>query len=184
MKIVLTANPIEKVFSQCAVCFLPEDLRPLRGSVGVVDWAMNGLITNLIRGGKVTGEFMESTLIRPGRLLACEKLLILGIGSYFECDPEKIQRLGRKLIRILVNLRVRDISLSFPMAGEEVSADTFAEYLARGYLSEMDDKDLQDFIKEMNLAISSDVKQIDETLLGIQKAKVALKKHFNVIVLE
>jgi|GEM_PF-2225489 len=184
MKIVLTVNSIEKIFSQCAVCFLSEDIRPLKGTIGEVDWAMNGLITNLIRDGKLSGEFLESTLLRPDRFLACEKLLLLGMGPYYECHQKKTQILGKKLIHILTDLHVRDISLSFPVAEAGQSPDAFAENLTKGLLSEGDDKDIQASLEEMNLAISCGYERLDEALLGIQKAKVQLKKHFNVIVLE
>ena len=185
MKIVLTANAIERVFSQCAVCFLPEDTRPLRGGIGVVDWALNGLITRLIRDGRVGGQFLESVLMRPDRLLACEKLLIIGMGPVSSCRAERVQKLGKKLHHTLVHLRVQDISLSLSMNGEGLTPEFVAENLTMGFLSEMAPEELDNQIeREMTLAISCGTEEIDEILLGIQKAKVALKRHFNVLVLE
>ncbi len=184
MKIVLTVNPVERVFSQCAVCFFLEDIRPLRGGVGKVDWAMNGKISRLVREKKVTGAFMESALIRPGRMLACEKLLIVGMGPTAACTSDIILKLGQKLFQTLVNLRVKDISLSLSLGWEEMRIETFAENLMMGYLAEIHPNTPQGWTDEMALAISCDVDEIDEILLGIQKAKVALKRHFTVIVME
>ena len=184
MKIVLTVNPIENIFSECAVCFLPRDMRPLQGAVGRVDWALNGMISRLAMGGKVSGDYLESVLIRPERFLATEKLLILGMGPRGECAEEKVKRLGERFIHILAGLHVKDVSLSFNPPPEGQSVDTFAELFTGGFLAENGDKELEAYREEMNLAISCTPEEIDETLLGIQKAKVRLKKHFSVIVLE
>ena len=184
MKIVLTETPIEKIFSQCAVCFLPEDMRPLRGAVGRVDWALNGLISRLVMAGTVTGGFLESSLIRPGRYLASEKLLVFGIGPYEECGRERVAQIGRRLIQVLDGLRVSDVSLSFPVPGEGQTPVEFAEYLTKGFLADDGDQTVQAYLETANFAVSCSLEEIDEALLGIQKAKVDYKKHFSVIVLE
>jgi len=184
MKIVLTVNPIRNIFSECAVCFLPEDIRPLKGVVGEVDWALNGLITSLIMRGKVSGRLLESVLIRPGRYLASEKLLVFGIGPYKQCRGERVMELGEKLIHVLEGLHVQDISLSYPIPGPEQPLEEFAEFLTKGFLGEEEDKTIQAYLEGVNLAVSCDLEQIDEALLGIQKAKVDLKKHFSVMVIE
>ncbi len=185
MKFVLTPKPVEKIFAQCAVCFLPEDQRPLRGGVGTVDWALNGLITRLLVQKTLTGTFLETTLIRPGRFLPAEKLLLLGIGLADQCTPDRVQELGRRLIETLLHLRVVEIALAFPEEREGViTTEQLAESLTMGYISGMDIPDTRDLIAEMTLAISRNPEQMAETLLGIQQAKVALKTRFNVLVLE
>ncbi len=184
MKIVLTVTPIEKIFSQCAVCFLPQDMRPLRGVVGRVDWAMNGLISRLIVEEKVSGGFLESVLIRPGRYLASEKLLIFGIGPYGECHQKKVAQVGERLIHVLEGLHVNDISLSLPPLEEGQTPVEFAEFLTKGFLADGEDKAIQAYLEGVNFAVSCGLEEIDEALLGIQKAKVDYKKHFSVIVLE
>jgi len=184
MKIVLTRQPLYRIHSQCAVCFLPEDVRPLRGAVGSLDWMLNGRLTRFVRRRGISGRFMESTLIYPGQLLACDKLLVLGMGPYHECTPEKTLKLGEKVRNVLVGLQTGDVSLSFPMLGAEESPDIFAEYFTKGLLAGDADKDLHEYLVAFNLALSCVFEQIDEVLLGIQKAKVEFKKHFNVIVIE
>ncbi len=151
-----------------------------------MDWALNGLITRLIRDGRVTGEYFESTLILPKKLVACDKLLIFGMGRFEKCLPERIQEVGHKLFNILVNLRVRDISFSFQMPSKDLPAEIFAESFTKGYILSItqQDQDLQEFAEKMNLAVSTDKKLIDKTLLGVQKAKVSLERHFKVMVLE
>ena len=185
MKFVLTPQPVERVFAQCSVCFLPEDNRPLRGGVGAVDWALNGLITRLLCKKTLTGSFLESTLIRPGQLLPAEKLVLLGLGRVDECSPEHVQQLGHRLIQVLLNLRVVEVALAFPEeVGEGISTDQVAENLTAGYITGMDIPDTGDIISEMTLAISMDPDVMDEALLGIQRAKVALKTRFEVLVLK
>ncbi len=184
MKIVLTVTPIEKIFSQCCVCFLPEDVRPLTGAVGRIDWALNGLISRLIVEKKVSGAFLESVLIRPGRYLASEKLLVFGIGPYEACRGEKVAQVGERLIHVLEGLHVNDISLSLPAPGNGETPVEFAEFLTKGILATDGDKALQPYLEGVNLVLSCDMEEIDEALLGIQKAKVDYKKHFSVIVLE
>ena len=184
MKIVLTITPIEKIFSQCSVCFLPEDMRPLKGAVGRVDWALNGLVSRLIGTGKVSGRFLESVLIRPGRYIAGEKLLLFGIGPYEACDAERVVQAGKRLIHVLGGLHVTDISLAPPTPGKGPAPVDFAEFLTKGFLAEGENKDARAFLEKVNFAVSCVAEKIDEILLGIQKAKVDYKRHFSVIVLE
>jgi hypothetical protein len=184
MKIVLTKQPLHEIHSQCAICFLPEDVHPLRGAAGIVDWMLNGRLTRFVQHQGILGKFKESVLIQPGRLLACDKLLVLGMGPYHECNPEKILELGGKVRDVLMGLKAHDVSLSFPMLSAEEPPDTFAEYLTKGFLAGEDDKELHEYFIAFNLALSCAFNQTDEILLGIQKVKVELKKHFNVIVME
>ncbi len=130
------------------------------------------------------GSFLESTLIRPGRYLSCEKLLLVGMGRYHECGEGRIRQLGETLMRTLSGLKVMDISLSFPIPDATQSPVVFAENLTKGLLLEGEKEEIRHCTEQMNVAISCVFEQIDEALLGIQKAKVELKKHFNVIVLE
>jgi len=153
--------------------------------VGTVDWALNGLISRLLVRKTLTGTFLETTLIRPGRLLPAEKLLLLGIGPADQCTPDRFQELGRRLIQTLLKLQVVEIALAFPEEREEIiTTDQLAENLTMGYINGMDVPDTGHLIAEMTLAISRSPEQMDETLLGIQQAKVALKTRFNVLVLE
>ena len=156
----------------------------MKGVVGEVDWALNGLITRLVMMGKVSGKFLESVLIRPGRYIAAEKLLVFGMGLYEQCRGERIAQMGEKLIHVLEGLRVRDISLSYPVPEAEQSPVEFAEYLTKGFLADGENKVLQTYLENVNLAVSCELEQIDEALLGIQKAKVDKKRHFSVMVIE
>ena len=184
MKIVLTKQPLHEIHSQCAVCFLPEDILPLRGAAGAVDWMLNGRITRFVRLRGISGRLMEAALVQPGRLLACDKLLILGMGPYSECTPERTLKLGEKVRDVLAGLQAHDVSLAFPMLNTKESPDIFAEYFTKGLFAGDLDKNLHDYLVALNLAFSCTLDQIDEALLGIQKAKVEFKKHFSVIIIE
>jgi len=184
MKIVLTKQSLHEIHSQCAVCFLPEDILPLRGATGTVDWMLNGRLTRFVHLREISGRLMETALIHPGRLLACDKLLILGMGPYRECTPEKTLKLGEKVRDVLAGLQAYDVSLAFPMLDTKESPDIFAEYFTKGLFVGDLDENLHAYLVALNLAFSCSFEQVDEALLGIQKAKVEFKKHFNVIVIE
>ncbi|MBL7685397.1 MAG: hypothetical protein JNK65_05095, partial [Deltaproteobacteria bacterium] len=54
--------PLDEITAQLAMVMAFEDVRPLKGMAGLVDWRFNGKFSNWIRSSKFTGARGESLL--------------------------------------------------------------------------------------------------------------------------
>lgn len=66
------------------------DQRPLRGVVGLADWRLRGMLSRLLMSGRFSGRFGETCLVPGGGLLPVDKLLLFGVGSEGDRDPQRI----------------------------------------------------------------------------------------------
>lgn len=102
---------------QTEVLCLPvfSDERPPRGALGLVDWRLCGRVSELLVSEVVSGAFDEALLMPPpARLLAAERLLLLGAGQRTEADPPRVRALLERLVARLLALRVRTAAFALP----------------------------------------------------------------------
>ncbi|HXU80925.1 MAG TPA: M17 family peptidase N-terminal domain-containing protein [Polyangia bacterium] len=72
------------------LCLAPvfSDVRPLRGVAGLVDWRLNGHLSDRLREERFTGERGERLLL-PTRRLPWKAVLALGLGSTRDFDDSR-----------------------------------------------------------------------------------------------
>ncbi len=111
--LVLSSLPIDEVPGQVAVATFFEDIRPLRGSTSLIDWRLNGRLSDLILQGRISGHFSE-LLIMPGQgRLAAKDILLIGLGRALELTENKFEEGFGLLIDKLALLKSMDVILSF-----------------------------------------------------------------------
>ena len=88
LSLTVDPRPIERIPAQLAAAGVFESERPLRGTAGRADWRLCGVLSDLARRGRLTGAAGEFTLVGCGGRMACERLLVLGLGprSDFAAD--------------------------------------------------------------------------------------------------
>jgi hypothetical protein len=65
---------------EAACCFVCEDIRPLQGAVGLIDWRMNGALTKLLKDQFYTGKISEKLLMPGSTKLVPKKVFVVGLG--------------------------------------------------------------------------------------------------------
>jgi hypothetical protein len=63
MKITLSTDAPDLPKHKCLVLGIFSDEKPPRGICGLIDWRLNGMISQEIKQGRITGDFMEKILI-------------------------------------------------------------------------------------------------------------------------
>ncbi len=91
--------------------------RPPRGAAGRVDWRMCGLVSQLIRDERLTGERDEKLLIATHGRLRAPRVLLLGMGDRTAIDPERATDAGILGLRSAMELGVSQIALSSDVFG-------------------------------------------------------------------
>jgi len=81
LSLSVDARPIERVPAKLAVAGVFESELPLRGTAGRADWRLCGLLSDLARRRRLTGRAGEFTLVGCDGRLACEGLLLRGLGA-------------------------------------------------------------------------------------------------------
>lgn len=80
--------PVDEVPSGLSLMTVFENIRPLKGSVGMIDWRLNGGLSQLIYASRFKGQRGEALLMPTRGRLESQELMLLGMG-----DSEKITEL-------------------------------------------------------------------------------------------
>lgn len=113
IQLVLSSLPIDEVPGRVALATFFEDVRPLKGSTSLIDWRLNGRLSDLILQEKISGRFSES-LIMPshGRLLT-KDIFIFGLGKSEDVSETRLEEGFSILIDKLALLKSPDVVISF-----------------------------------------------------------------------
>jgi cytosol aminopeptidase family protein len=103
---------MDEVISQLSLITAFEDVRPLRGKAGLVDWRLNGRLSGLIRRSRFNGSRGEALLMPTGGRLDSKELLILGVGAKSALHDQEIPHLLSMIVEKLLLKGSRSFSLS------------------------------------------------------------------------
>ena len=90
------------------------DERPLRGTAGLVDWRLNGRISEWLTSARFAAAPGE-TLLYPDRgRLPFGRLLLFGLGAVGDFGPERLRELSPRILRALRDLGARRFAAPLP----------------------------------------------------------------------
>lgn len=110
-QIVFTSRPLDRIEAGITVIPVFEDVRPLKGAAGLVDWRMNGQLSRLIENKRFSGEFEEVLLMPTAGRLRSRQLILFGVGSQEGFGDYLLPAVYRRLLNMVANKG--DISFSF-----------------------------------------------------------------------
>ncbi|MCX8116384.1 MAG: hypothetical protein N3G78_00450 [Desulfobacterota bacterium] len=173
--IVTKERPVEQEGDLLISGFFGDE-RPLKGTAGLLDWRLNGRLSRLLREGRLTGEWIERTLIpSQGRILP-QWILLFGLGSVRAYSYFTVRRLAPTLIQTIGNLKASHICLSLPY-GEayEVDCGKLAEVLLEGFVDHLDRfPEDRPWMDQLSLSFGEGEDRFSELLFGVQTAKSIL----------
>lgn len=80
LDVILFGGTVQQARGDVCIVPLPEDERPLRGDAGVVDWRLNGKISELLQSRFCSGAFGEAAMLPAGAGVRAERVLLVGVG--------------------------------------------------------------------------------------------------------
>ncbi|MBN1471403.1 MAG: hypothetical protein JW925_06470 [Syntrophaceae bacterium] len=86
----LALHEIEKLRTDSIAVFLFEDVVPLRGMAGMIDWRLNGMISREIKKERIRGDYEEKIIIPFLPRIGSEMLLLFGLGKVSDINYGKI----------------------------------------------------------------------------------------------
>jgi hypothetical protein len=111
------------------------DERPPRGRCGFADWRLNGLISNFIKEGKITGTFLEKVLIPSQKRIPSDKILLIGLGISADLTYDQLYAAGYTISETVSKIGWRNLAMDVP-AGDRCRLDVsvMTEAIATGYM--------------------------------------------------
>lgn len=122
--------------------------RPLKGLAGFVDWRLNGWLSRLLVRGWTSARFRETLLIPGGARLRVNRLLLVGLGSRDDYNPERLRLVSLHVMDVLRRMRVTEFALGVPglealKVGPRQAADTLLTAFHQTMIAPTDEE--QDF---------------------------------------
>ncbi len=92
--------PPDRMEGEVAAAFFFEDDRPLHGSASLLDWRLNGKLTEMLVAGTVTGRLGDAIIVRNNGKLDADWALFLGGGKRQRLSKAVWERLLKKGIKL------------------------------------------------------------------------------------
>ena len=183
MDVILSTEGVDLQECDLLVTGFFEDERPLKGSSGWIDWRLNGMLSHFLVQKRLTGEWMETTLIpSQGRVLP-RMILLIGLGKVKEYSYLRARELSPHLLRVLRNLNFANICLSLPEDEDHnVECGKLVEVLLEGIADSMDlaGTPLEEWVKNVRLFFTEGEERFEEIFLGAQTAKSILGERLQI----
>jgi len=160
------------------------DERPPRGYCGLVDWCLNGMISNLIAKGNIEGAFMEKVLISPNLRIPSSKILLIGLGDMAHLTYEKLYTAGHTISKTLSEIKCDDFAFEIPGIGRcDLDVSKMATTLISGFFNFLaENSRLSD--GPVSTYVLGEEDHLAEIILGMHKFKVNVKNGARIDITE
>ncbi len=112
-----------------------EDVRPLKGGAGALDWLLCGALSRLVRDGRVRGRVGDVALVTSSGKFPAEKVFLFGLGPRTSQLPDGLRSAARAVAVSLTGAGVRKAAIDlFPLedGGDESQLAAVQEGLREG----------------------------------------------------
>lgn len=86
---------IEKLDVDALIVGFHEDVRPLKGGAGALDWLLCGALSRLIIQKKITGAVGDVALLTSKGKVPADKIFMVGLGPRAECSAASLRTVSR-----------------------------------------------------------------------------------------
>lgn len=184
MDVILSTEKVDVQECDLLITGFFEDERPLRGTGGLLDWRLNGMLSRFLVEKRLTGDWKETTLIPSQGRVAPRMLLLLGLGRVREYSYLRLRELSSHLLETLRKLNISSICFSLPYEESyNVDCGKLAEVLIEAMADGLDltpppiDKE---WIHGLRLFFAEGEDHFPEILLGVQTAKSILEDRIQI----
>ncbi len=96
-----------------------EDVRPLKGTAGALDWILCGSLSRLILQNKMRGSLGDVALLTSKGKIPADKIFLVGLGSHAALSPASLRAAACNAAASAVSAGVARAALDcFPLGGE------------------------------------------------------------------
>jgi len=185
MDVIISKEAVDLQETDLLITGLFQDERPLRGSIGWIDWRLNGMLSRFLIENRLTGEWREKTLISSQDRVSPKVILLFGLGKVKEYSYLSVREVVPFVVATLKNLRASNFCFSLPYGNEyNVDCGKLTEVLLEGLLDGLDQYPSdRKWIESLTLFFGEGEEQFSEILLGVQTAKSILSDRLQIRIL-
>ena len=119
-----TQEAVDRFSGDSLVLFCYEDVRPLRGIAGLVDWRLCGAVSQAIASGDFNGRPGEVLLVPGFGRLNQRRLFVFGLGSASQKKPDHIAHACRHVFDVLTDANSKSVTLAAPRTASDDDTET------------------------------------------------------------
>lgn len=108
----ITSDNLDDIDNELALVLAFEDKRPLKGQAGLLDWRLNGYLSQLIQRERFAGHWGEALLMPSQGRVGAKELLILGLGASQQVGDQNIPHYVSMILEKLLRKKNRSFCLS------------------------------------------------------------------------
>jgi hypothetical protein len=86
---------IKKLETEALIVGFYEDIRPLKGLAGELDWLLCGALSGLILKNKLRGSLGDVALLTSQGKVPAQKLFMIGLGTRAAFSPKRLRTVAR-----------------------------------------------------------------------------------------
>lgn len=121
MKVLL--QDIKKLETEAVIVGFFEDVRPLKGIAGALDWLLCGSLSRLITGKKIRGAVGDIALLTSRDKIPAPKIFMVGLGPRKGLTPETVKTAARKAAVTAVGAGVSSAAFDWFSSSGELRKD-------------------------------------------------------------
>lgn len=120
-------HDIKKLETEAVAVGFFEDIRPLKGAAGALDWVLCGALTHLIIHNKICGALGEAALLTTKGKIPASKVFMVGLGPRSQMTPATLREASRTAASLMVGAGVMRAALDcFPLQAGPTAEDIAA----------------------------------------------------------
>ena len=90
-----------------------EDMRPLKGIAGELDWLLCGALSNLLLSGKLRGVLGDVALLTSRGKVPAPKIFMIGLGPMRKLSSETLQYAARTAVTTALSAGIVNLVLEY-----------------------------------------------------------------------
>ncbi len=104
---------IKKLPTEALIVGFYENIRPLKGLAGELDWLLCGSLSNLIIENRLRGAFGDMALLTSRGKVPAQKIFMIGLGPQNGFSPASMQRAAKAAVSSALAAGVKAVALEY-----------------------------------------------------------------------
>jgi hypothetical protein len=127
---------IKKVDAESLVVWFFQDVRPLKGAAGQLDWLLCGALSSLLLQNKLRGAIGDVALLTSGGKVPSQKIFLVGLGTKTDFSTSSLRSAVKTAITSVLGTGVTNVAMEYFQApgvpSVEGALPAFREGLVEG----------------------------------------------------
>lgn len=113
LHIKFTAKPFDKIETRCAVVTVYSDFRPLKGISSLIDWRLNGRLSQVLIANRFQGDFGECLLMPSEGRIRAPEILVIGLGPHNIFNESQVGAATNLFLDKMTQKKISDFMVSY-----------------------------------------------------------------------